>query len=80
MASGETEESLDRRRSRRCGHLFAEKSTVGAPMLGGDGGAQQVLNHPAGNISVGTLDDAGLPLNRPKAVCTACRVASAIAI
>ena len=24
---------------------------------------QQVLNHPAGNISIGTLDDAGVPLN-----------------
>lgn len=27
---------------------------------------QQVLNHPAGNISVGTLDDAGTPLNPPE--------------
>jgi hypothetical protein len=24
---------------------------------------QQVLNHPAGNISIGTLDDAGVPLD-----------------
>jgi AraC-like DNA-binding protein len=27
---------------------------------------QQVLNHPAGNISVGTLDDAGVPLDPPE--------------
>ncbi len=26
---------------------------------------QQVLNHPAGNISVGTIDDAGVPLDPP---------------
>lgn len=27
---------------------------------------QQVLNHPAGNISVGTLDDRGVPLDPPE--------------
>lgn len=27
---------------------------------------QQVLNHPAGNISIGTLDDAGVPLDPPQ--------------
>ena len=27
---------------------------------------QQVLNHPAGNISIGTLDDAGVPLDPPE--------------
>lgn len=27
---------------------------------------QQVLNHPAGNLSVGTLDDAGVPLDPPE--------------
>ncbi len=27
---------------------------------------QQVLNHPAGNISVGTLDDTGVPLDPPR--------------
>ncbi|MEM7337144.1 MAG: helix-turn-helix transcriptional regulator [Actinomycetota bacterium] len=27
---------------------------------------QHVLNHPAGNISVGTLDDAGVPLDPPE--------------
>ena len=27
---------------------------------------QQVLNHPAGNISIGTLDDAGIPLDPPQ--------------
>lgn len=27
---------------------------------------QQVLNHPAGNISVGTIDDAGVPLDPPQ--------------
>lgn len=27
---------------------------------------QQVLNHPAGNISIGTLDDTGIPLDPPQ--------------
>ncbi|MFV0260149.1 MAG: helix-turn-helix domain-containing protein [Acidimicrobiales bacterium] len=27
---------------------------------------QQVLNHPAGNISVGTVDDSGIPLDPPE--------------
>lgn len=27
---------------------------------------QEVLNHPAGNISVGTIDDAGVPLDPPE--------------
>ncbi len=27
---------------------------------------QQVLNHPAGNLSIGTLDDTGIPLDPPR--------------
>lgn len=40
--------------------------SVAWSLPGGASHDQQVLNHPAGNISIGTLDDAGVPLDPPE--------------